>query len=212
MTELKNLKVNELDIVDYNPNEVSKSQMKHLIKTIKERGFMQPLTVTKLEGNEKYTVIDGAHRLTAMIELKKETVPCYVIEGKTETDIKIDLINLNKIKGEFDPDKFAYLLKTLQDDYNVDQLQELLNMSESELEQYNLLAKDDFDERDYDFAEIDKDKFKNLPVVIGYAKGKITAKTYEDFDKMYSRVKKKYKLALMDDFVKLMVKVMEERA
>lgn len=139
--EFKILKTEDLEIVDFNPNEMSKSQIAHLKKTIKERGFMQPITVTPKEGEkDKYVVIDGAHRLNVFKELQRSVIPCYIVPDKKSIDIKIDLINLNKIKGEFNQKKYAALLESLNTEIGKQEIKSLLNLEEEELKAYMNIA------------------------------------------------------------------------
>ncbi len=140
--EFKLIPLGDLEVVDYNPNEMNKTQMDHLRKTIKERGFMQPLTITHKEGVPgKFIVMDGAHRLEIFKELKRPTIPCYIVPDKKPIDIKIDLINLNKIKGEFNQKKYAQLIVDLQSELDRDQIKELINMDLAEQEAYEALLK-----------------------------------------------------------------------
>ena len=121
--EFKSIAVDHLEVVDYNPNEMTKSQKDHLKKTIKERGFMQPLTVTPKENVEnKYIVIDGSHRLEIFKELKRASIPCYIVPDKKSIDIKIDMINLNKLRGEFNPNKYDKLLESVDSEIGEEKL------------------------------------------------------------------------------------------
>ena len=135
--EFKLIALECLEVTNFNPNEMTKSQIAHLRKTILERGFMQPLTVTPKQGAENmYIVIDGAHRLDIYKELKRSSIPCYVIPDKTLLDIKIDLINLNKIKGEFNQDKYNMLLESIMTEVDIKQMKEILNIEKAELKSF----------------------------------------------------------------------------
>ncbi len=52
--------------------------------------------------------------------------------GKNKTDIKVDLINMNKTRGEFNEIKYAELVDDLNDDLTQKELRELINMDEEE--------------------------------------------------------------------------------
>lgn len=129
--KLLHISIEKLKTMDYNPNEMPQSVRDHLKRTIKTRGFMQPLTVTPRE-NEEYAVIDGAHRLQALQELGEKEVPCWVVPGKTDKDVKIDLINMNKTKGEFDQRKYAVLVSGLAQELDSDKMKELVNIDVKE--------------------------------------------------------------------------------
>ena len=138
--EFKSIALENLEVVDYNPNEMTKSQMDHLRKTIKERGFMQPLVVTPKEESPrnagKYTVIDGAHRLEVFKELKRPAIPCYIVPDKKPLDIKIDLVNLNKIKGEFNQDKYNQLLDSIMKEVDLNKMKELMLLEKEDLKSF----------------------------------------------------------------------------
>lgn len=140
-SELKSIAVEQLHVMDYNPNEMKDSTFEHLRKTIKERGFMQPLTVCPNSDGDGFIVIDGAHRLQAYKDLGKSSIPCYVVPEKKQSDVKVDLINLNQTKGEFNQKKYAQLIKDLSSEYDRDQIKEMINMSLSEQEAYEALLK-----------------------------------------------------------------------
>lgn len=122
--------ITRLRLCDFNPNQMPKNIFDHLKKTISERGFMQPLTVALLESGE-YKVIDGHHRLKACKELGWTEIPCYVISDKTEGDIKIDLINMNRTRGEFDHDKYQALVKSLAEEMDTELIRDTLNLEET---------------------------------------------------------------------------------
>lgn len=146
--ELKLIPSSKLEILDSNPNTMPDTMLEHLKKTIRERGFMQPVTVCPLKGSPgRYIVIDGAHRVIAMEGIGKKTIPCYVVPERSRREVEIDLINLNKIKGEFSHKKYAQLLKSLQADLDNAELKALIDIEESELEGYAaLLRRAEFDE------------------------------------------------------------------
>jgi len=57
-----------------------------------------------------------------------------------EKDAKLTTINMNQIKGELNPLKFAELLIDLKQDFKLEDLSETFNMSLSELENYDMLV------------------------------------------------------------------------
>jgi len=143
--EYKKLKIDELKPNEYNPNEMTESIMNHLIAEIKRIGFLQPVLVN-MEG----IIIDGEHRWLAAKEVGLEEVP-VIQADMDEKDAKLTTINMNQIKGELNPLKFAELLTDLRNDLELEDLSETFNMSIPELENYDLLL--NLPESDIDLPE-----------------------------------------------------------
>ena len=131
--EYKKLPVDELKPNNYNPNEMTDKIMSHLVAEIKRVGFLQPILV-----NKKGIIIDGEHRWLAAKETKLKEVPVIEID-MDEQESKVTTVNMNSIKGELNPLKFAELLKDLKLEYNLDDLSSLFNLSMAELESYEIL-------------------------------------------------------------------------
>ena len=146
--EYKKLNVNELKPNDYNPNEMTESIFNHLKREYERVGMLQPILI-----NKNHIIIDGEHRWKAAKEMGLEEIPVIIVDISDE-DAKITTVNMNQIKGELNPVKFAELLKSLESDYNNEQLAELLNMSELEIENYDMLLNlPDFNEEDFNQDE-----------------------------------------------------------
>jgi len=126
----------------YNPNELVGNLYEHLKHEVERVGFLQPILVRKK--GEKYEIVDGSHRFRVLKELGKQEVPCIVTE-MDEKEAKVQVINMNRIKGELNPVKFAELLGDLETLYDKENLSELLAMSEKELDAFKILADMDDD-------------------------------------------------------------------
>ena len=129
------IKINPEEIKEnkYNPNEMTDSIMKHLIKEIKRVGFLQPILI-----NKENIIIDGEHRWKASKELGLKEIPCIKVD-MDEKEAKLTTVNMNQIKGELNPVKFAELVKDLESNFSLSELADNLNMSLAELENYNML-------------------------------------------------------------------------
>jgi len=72
-----------------NPNQprqnFSSQDMESLIKSISEKGIIQPLAVRKID-NDQFELISGERRLRAAIQLKLKTVPVHIINIKNNVD------------------------------------------------------------------------------------------------------------------------------
>jgi len=142
--------MNPRDLVqnNYNPNEMVDSIYNHLKQEIQRVGFIDPVSVRKTRDG-KLEIIDGEHRWRAALDLGMKEIPVIILD-MDESEAKIQTINLNIIKGEFNPIKYAKLLTDLEIKYQEDDLLKYLNMSKSELESYKLLLNlpENIDEED----------------------------------------------------------------
>ncbi|MCX5816914.1 MAG: ParB/RepB/Spo0J family partition protein [Proteobacteria bacterium] len=69
---------------------IEADSFKSLMQSIKDRGILEPLLVTKGEG-DLYTLICGERRLEAARQLKLELVPVRIIEAGKESGETIAL-------------------------------------------------------------------------------------------------------------------------
>lgn len=85
---------------EYNPNNVAPPEMRLLKHSILEDGYTQPIVVIYDEKNDKYIVVDGAHRYKVAVNtLKLPYVPVAIIDK----DIKERMaatIRHNRARGE----------------------------------------------------------------------------------------------------------------
>lgn len=93
-----------------NPNKMPPDMYQDLENSIKKHGFVQPVFVVKGgPDGYKYTIVDGHHRTTKMIELGASHYYAVVSETMEEAQAAADQANrllarigLNRIKGTLD--------------------------------------------------------------------------------------------------------------
>lgn len=105
-------KISDLKPYDKNAKTHPRKQVELLAKNIEKFGFTTPVLI-----NENDELIAGHGRLLAMQLLKRETVPCVLIEGLSESEIKALRLADNKIAemGEWDMDLAIAELKELSE-------------------------------------------------------------------------------------------------
>jgi len=130
---IEEIDINNIEPNPWNPNEMTQDVFNHLKKEYKRVGFLQPVLV-RVKG-DKFQLIDGEHRWKAGKEFGLKTITAVVIEMDDKT-AKLTSINMNKIKGTDNILKLATLLEDLKDTSNLD---DILNMDKSELEQFHNL-------------------------------------------------------------------------
>lgn len=157
---------------DYNPNLMDKSTFKFLVKEIRKRGMVQPILV-----NKDYVIIDGEHRWRAAKEAGLKTIHVVLIDMEL-TEAQVQTINMNLIKGEFDPGKFADLLTSLLSAHEKEALAKLINMPEKELDELMRLG-----ELDFEIPFTDKDGLGDA------VDNEITFKfAFKDFEKVIGKI------------------------
>lgn len=140
--EVRKIELDRIEVNEANPNEMDEKEFENLKKEIKKRGFLVPIVVRKLEEN-KYKLIDGEHRYKAAKELGYKEIPAVVLEISEEEE-KYLLINLNKIKGSFNPIKYARLVEDLVNKYTLEKVKEAIYLSEREIQSLFLIKKVDY--------------------------------------------------------------------
>ena len=102
------IKTNKLKPAKYNPRQITKKQVKHLMESIEKFGIIDPLII-----NSDYTIIGGHQRFVILNEASKKVdweyppkVPCVILDLSKEDDRELN-IRLNKSGGEFDLDILA---------------------------------------------------------------------------------------------------------
>lgn len=122
-------KIGDLKPNEWNPNELPADKLKQLKKEMVRVGYLQPILV-----NKDNVVIDGHHRLKAFKDLKGKdySIPVVVVD-MSDKEAKLQMVNMNLIKGVMNPVKFGDLLTNLEKDFDRERLSGLVGMSEAEI-------------------------------------------------------------------------------
>jgi ParB/RepB/Spo0J family partition protein len=127
--KIKRIEISKLRENLWNPNKMDDAKFRALVKSISERGFVQPIIVRPVKKG-KFEVLDGAHRLRALRELKKKHADCVVLE-ESGAAAKMRTLSMNRLRGEFDGLKLADLVGTMGMSH--DEIAAALAFSEREL-------------------------------------------------------------------------------
>jgi DNA modification methylase len=156
MTEIAIPQAQTLNVADLktdgkNPNRMSKEQHERLATSIKKYGFIVPIIT-----NKDLLIADGEQRWTVAKSLGMKQVSVIRLPVE-EVDRKLLRQVLNKLRGEhellLDAEEFDSIIEL----GGKDDLQHLLNLSDSDLEQYlrelNPTAEDKFEPQSLDEVE-----------------------------------------------------------
>ncbi len=121
-------KLSELIPAVYNPRKIAKRELEKLKNSIKEFGYVEPVIWNKRTG----VVVGGHQRLKVLKEQGFEEIECVIVDLPEEKEKALN-VALNKISGEWQPDKLTELFKDLElnnvdlsftgfDDYEINNL------------------------------------------------------------------------------------------
>lgn len=142
---IRQVKINELTPYEKNAKLHSESQVKKIVASIEEFGFLNPILIDK-DNN----IIAGHGRVMAAKQIGMEEVPAIAVEGLTDEQRRAYILADNKLTelGEWDADLVSEELKDLKE-----------AGFEIELTGFNIddiIFTDDMDAEDIDEEELEK--------------------------------------------------------
>jgi ParB-like chromosome segregation protein Spo0J len=147
LVDFKKFKVIPLEKLvkaDWNYKKDNPELTKKLVANIKRNGQVENLLVRVLPG-DMYEVINGNHRLDALIELDSKSAVCYDFGGITKEAAQRIAIETNETKFESDNVDLSGLLKGISEVFDKADLVQTMPYSEDELERLITLVDFDFD-------------------------------------------------------------------
>jgi len=109
--EIKKISINKINPASYNPRKDLKpddAEYKHLVKSIDEFGYVEPLVWNKRTGN----LVGGHQRFKIILAQGAKEVLVSIVDLPIEKEKALN-IALNKIQGDWDEQKLALLLDEL---------------------------------------------------------------------------------------------------
>jgi ParB family chromosome partitioning protein len=100
LPKFETLTVSEI-IIEERLRNVSEPHVEALMESIKSRGLQTPLIVNIY--NEKYHLIAGAHRLTALLNMNIKETQCTIYEGLSKLEARLIEVDENLIRHELNP-------------------------------------------------------------------------------------------------------------
>lgn len=106
-----------LRLADYNPREMPAEEMRKLVRSIREFGFVQPVVARYEDG----LIVGGHQRVAAMRIMLREDgtpegdvkVPAVLVHGLSDERAKVLNLALNRISGEWDQVKLSAVIGDL---------------------------------------------------------------------------------------------------
>jgi len=112
-----------IDNIQVNPDQprsnFDKIELENLANSIKELGIIQPITIRKINSS-KYEIISGERRYRASKIAGLKSIPCYIKNTNSNSDIlKMSLVE-NVQRVDLDPIEIGLSYERLVSDYNLD--------------------------------------------------------------------------------------------
>lgn len=107
--EQQKLKIVDLNPAKYNPRKIGDWEMRKLMRTIDEDGFLVPIVV-----NKDMTIIAGHQRVEALKNNGEEFVMAYVLDVDKQREKELNL-KLNRVGGEWDIELLTSELQALDE-------------------------------------------------------------------------------------------------
>ena len=196
---LQNIIVNDIKFDDTNPNILTPEQMIALKSTMEKYGFLAPVIL-----NKNLEVIDGEHRVTVYKELKKETIPAYVLDIDT-IDKKILRQLMNKLRGEHDPFKDKEEFKMIYEAGRLNDFTNLLAVNITDFDKVINPPMDIGDNRESEKVEISQENYLN-----GTIKQMILFFSNEDYETIMPKFDKHMKALNIDNHTDLVLEFFKE--
>ena len=130
---------------DYNPNKVSRENLKLLTQSILTNGWTLPIVV-----RPDMTIIDGFHRWTVageepLLSMLEGKVPIVIVEHKDESGNIYGTVTHNRARGThlLEPMK-AIVKRLIAEGHTTEEISKQLGMKPEEIFRLSDFSKDDF--------------------------------------------------------------------
>ena len=136
----------ELDLIEVNPfqprTSFNEEELQGLASSIEELGVVQPITVRKLEGKNKYQLISGERRFRASRLAGLKTIPAYIRIADDNESLTMALVENIQLQ-DLDPIEIALSYQQLIEQVNLtqDQMSKRVGKKRSTITNYLRLLK-----------------------------------------------------------------------
>jgi len=142
-----------------NPQKLTQQEINGMIKSMKDKGWILDAPVVWKKGDNDYQILSGHHRVQAGIEAGIVETGCKVVEGITEEQARVFVLEANQRRGRFDEFMFDDFVDDIINDFNIDKeilFDEIGLYGENSIEDYS----------DFEKEIKDLDGFENIDVLI----------------------------------------------
>lgn len=109
LPKTQEVEISKLIPAGYNPRTMSDFDFAQLVESIKENGFIEPITI-----NSDYTIISGHMRTKAATEAGLTHISAIIVTVDKDEERALN-IKMNRTRGTFDAEKVAEILYGIRD-------------------------------------------------------------------------------------------------
>jgi len=110
------IKLNNLESNPFQPRiNINMQSLNELISSIEQNGLMQPIVITELENNGKYTIVSGHRRYEAFKIMGKSTIDALIKKDLADKDLAILSLTENLMRENLHPIENAIAIKNILD-------------------------------------------------------------------------------------------------
>lgn len=110
------IKLNDLESNPFQPRiNINMQSLNELISSIEQNGLMQPIVITELEDNGKYTIVSGHRRYEAFKIMGKSTIDALIKKDLADKDLAILSLTENLMRENLHPIENAIAIKNILD-------------------------------------------------------------------------------------------------
>jgi ParB-like chromosome segregation protein Spo0J len=124
----------ELHKVEWNYKEDDIVLAEKLKQNIRTNGQIENLIIGKVDGSDKYSVLNGNHRIDAMKDLGSKVAVCCDLGEVTLAQAQRIAIETNETKFPIDTMKLSQLIQDIATTYSIEDLEQSLPYSHEELQ------------------------------------------------------------------------------
>ena len=140
---IQTIPIDKLIAHPLNANRMSEVVFKKLLRNIERTGRYEPIVVrSHPEIGGSFEIINGHHRVKALVELGYETAEC-VVWDVNDNEAALLLASLNRLVGSDVLEKKIELLLRLREDFSAAELAKLLPHTKGQIEGFIKSAKAD---------------------------------------------------------------------
>lgn len=206
LEQLKTMNVPENEINDYmkfhvfpisilvkavwNYKEENENLTSKLIANIKQNGQVENIQVRLLDTGY-YEIVNGNHRLDAMLSLGREFIVCYNHGSISDSKAKRIAIETNETRFATDSIKLADLIKEISTDFDISDLESTMPYNETELNNFIELTNFDWDQfsKQPEDSEDEKQNSKDIDLDFVELKLNLTKEVFDLWEEYKKRVK-----------------------
>jgi ParB/RepB/Spo0J family partition protein len=142
MIEITYISVEDLVPNPWNPNRMDDEMLRKEVESIKEFGFVDPITVRVFAA--MWQIIDGEHRWKAAKIVGLDRIPCIVLDVADDIAEQLTIV-LNDLRGKPNEERLAALVKDLSTRRSMLDLEKVLPYKRERLAEMIAERKADFD-------------------------------------------------------------------